>query len=120
MIESSHHALTFESGLLASRMAQGGSRAGSNDDPIFPTLRGGRLSRDALEHLVHKYADSASKACPTLREKRVTPHVLRVRSAKYRSVSGMIVIGRVISRRWGVACRFDRRVWSAVADCIEY
>jgi integrase len=29
-------------------------RAGSDDDPIFPTIRGNRLSRDAVKHIVRK------------------------------------------------------------------
>jgi len=52
-------------------------RAGSTDDPVFPTIRGDRLSRDAMEHLVHKYAGSASTRCTSLVGKRVSPHVLR-------------------------------------------
>jgi integrase/recombinase XerD len=52
-------------------------RAGSSEDPAFPTIRGDRLSRDALEHVVRKYATAASKACASLVGKRVSPHVLR-------------------------------------------
>jgi integrase/recombinase XerD len=52
-------------------------RAGSNDDPAFPTIRGDRLSRDAVEHIVRKYTTAASKACASLVGKRVSPHVLR-------------------------------------------
>jgi integrase/recombinase XerD len=55
-----------------------GERARANDDdPVFPTIRGDRLSRDALEHLVRKYTAAGSAACPSLTGKRVTPHVLR-------------------------------------------
>jgi integrase len=52
-------------------------RAGSDDDPVFPTIRGVWLSRDAVEHIVRKYTLAASKACATLIGKRVSPHVLR-------------------------------------------
>jgi site-specific recombinase XerD len=52
-------------------------RAGLDDDPLFPTLRGTRLSRDAMEQMVHKYVVVAAKSCPSLANKRVTPHVLR-------------------------------------------
>jgi site-specific recombinase XerD len=52
-------------------------RAHFPEEPVFPTIRGGRLSRDALEHVVRKYAASGSMACPSLAGKRVTPHVLR-------------------------------------------
>jgi integrase/recombinase XerD len=40
-------------------------------------MRGDRLSRDALEHLVRKYALVASASCPSLKAKRVSPHILR-------------------------------------------
>lgn len=52
-------------------------RAGDPDAPAFPSLRRTRLSRDAVERLVTKYAERASARCATLRTKRVTPHVLR-------------------------------------------
>jgi integrase/recombinase XerD len=48
-----------------------------NADPLFPSIRGYRLSRDALEHLVRKHCLTASRTCPTLIGKRVTPHILR-------------------------------------------
>lgn len=51
--------------------------AGNDDDPVFPTIRGDKLSRDAVEHMVRKYAVAASKACASLIGKRVSPHVLR-------------------------------------------
>lgn len=52
-------------------------RAGLDDDPLFPTMRGTKLSRDALEHLVQKHTLAASKSCPSLAGKRISPHVLR-------------------------------------------
>lgn len=52
-------------------------RAGGADDPLFPTVRGTKLSRDALECLVRKHTLAASKSCPSLIGKRVSPHVLR-------------------------------------------
>jgi site-specific recombinase XerD len=50
---------------------------GQEEDPLFPNVKGGRLSRDAVERLVTKHADNARRRCPTLRRKHVTPHVLR-------------------------------------------
>lgn len=44
---------------------------------LFPSARGGQLSHDSVQYLVTKYAKSAAIACPTLRKKRVSPHVLR-------------------------------------------
>lgn len=52
-------------------------RSGGDDEPVFPTIRGDRLSRDAVEHIVRKYTVAASKACASLAGKRVSPHVLR-------------------------------------------
>jgi site-specific recombinase XerD len=45
--------------------------------PLFPSIRGERLSRDALEHLVRKHCLTASRECPSIGSKRVTPHTLR-------------------------------------------
>jgi site-specific recombinase XerD len=52
-------------------------RHGSDLDPLFPTLRGDKMSRDALEHLVKRHIKTASKSCPSLIGKRISPHVLR-------------------------------------------
>lgn len=46
-------------------------------DPVFPSVRGGPLSRDAVERLVSKHASNAALHCPSLRHKKVTPHTLR-------------------------------------------
>lgn len=48
-----------------------------SDNPLFPSIRGERLSRDALEHLVRKHCFTASRTCSSLASKRVTPHTLR-------------------------------------------
>ena len=45
--------------------------------PLFPSIRGERLSRDALEHLVRKHCLTAARTCPSISTKRVTPHTLR-------------------------------------------
>ena len=52
-------------------------RGGSNTDPLFPTRRGTPLSRDALQRRLAKYAALAADSCPTLAEKRSSPHVMR-------------------------------------------
>ena len=53
--------------------------ADRSDDsgPLFPSIRGERLSRDALEHLVRKHCLTAARAYPSIGSKRVTPHTLR-------------------------------------------
>ena len=50
---------------------------GEPDDPVFPSSRGGHLSADALQRLVSHHAATACQACPSLKEKTVTPHTLR-------------------------------------------
>lgn len=52
-------------------------RRGAAHDPLFPTMRGDQMSRDALEHLVKRHILTASKTCASLIGKRVSPHVLR-------------------------------------------
>ena len=44
---------------------------------LFPSVRGGRLSADAVQDLLAKYVAVAGRNCPSLRNRRVTPHVLR-------------------------------------------
>jgi site-specific recombinase XerD len=51
------------------------ARKGS--DLLFPNARGGRLSADGAEYLVAKHLAVAQQHCPSLRQKRVSPHVLR-------------------------------------------
>jgi integrase/recombinase XerD len=52
-------------------------RAGADAEPLFASNRGDRFSRDAVERIVRKHVNLASDICPTLKGKRVTPHVLR-------------------------------------------
>ena len=52
-------------------------RQGRPEDPVFPSIRGGRLSRDAVERLITKYSHLAARTCPSLKRKNVSPHVLR-------------------------------------------
>jgi site-specific recombinase XerD len=52
-------------------------RQGAPADPLFPSLRGDSPSRDAVERLVAKHATTAATRCPSLKGKRVSPHVLR-------------------------------------------
>jgi site-specific recombinase XerD len=52
-------------------------RAGAPNDPLFPTRTGRRLSRDAVERRIATHAASAAQQCPSLRDKKLHPHVLR-------------------------------------------
>lgn len=52
-------------------------QGGAPGDPLFPSVRGGRLSADALQRLVVRHTATARRACPSLIGKVVTPHTLR-------------------------------------------
>ncbi len=52
-------------------------QSGAPVAPVFPSLRGTRLSADALQRLVAKHVATAQRTCPSLAEKSVTPHTLR-------------------------------------------
>ena len=69
-------------------------RAGSDADPLFPTRRGAQLSRDGLERRLAKYAAIAARSCPTLGQKRISPHAMR-HSAAMRFVSAGVDIATV-------------------------
>ena len=52
-------------------------RGGLQDEPVFPTRTGRRLSDDAVEARLALYKTLASERCPSLRAKKLTPHTLR-------------------------------------------
>jgi site-specific recombinase XerD len=52
-------------------------RQGCPSDPLFPNARGQQLSRDGLAYILDKHLAVARLKCPSLRKKKVTPHVLR-------------------------------------------
>ncbi len=52
-------------------------RGAQPSDPLFPNARGDSLSRDGVAYLLKKHVTVACQTCPTLADKRVSPHVLR-------------------------------------------
>jgi integrase/recombinase XerD len=52
-------------------------RAGAPDDPLFPTITGKRLSRDAIERRLTIRLATAAEHCPSIASKHVTMHTLR-------------------------------------------
>ena len=44
---------------------------------LFPNMHGGRLSADSVQSLLGKHVRVAHECCPSLKAKRVSPHVLR-------------------------------------------
>jgi site-specific recombinase XerD len=51
--------------------------ARNGSDTVFPNARGSRLSADGVQYLMAKHLVVARQKCPSLRQKRVSPHVLR-------------------------------------------
>ena len=62
-------------------------RCGKPEDAMFPSIRGRALSRDAVERFVTKHTATAQERCPSLKRKKVTPHVLR-HYVGFRTMSG--------------------------------
>ncbi len=52
-------------------------RAMKPEEPLFISNRQGRFSRDGIERIVRKYCTIAAETCPSLHDKRVSPHTLR-------------------------------------------
>jgi integrase/recombinase XerD len=52
-------------------------RAGADEDFAFPNARGTQLSPDGVQYILAKHVAKAQKTCPSLKDKRVSPHVLR-------------------------------------------
>ena len=52
-------------------------RHGQPTDAVFPSIRRGPLSPDAVERRLTKHVATAVPTCPSLQRKHVTPHVLR-------------------------------------------
>jgi integrase/recombinase XerD len=52
-------------------------QAASSNDLLFPNVHGGPLSPDAVQWLLAKHVRTAQKSCPSLKDKRVSPHVMR-------------------------------------------
>jgi site-specific recombinase XerD len=48
-----------------------------NSEILFPNARGGHLSADGMQYILAKHTAIACQACPSLKRKHVTPHVLR-------------------------------------------
>jgi site-specific recombinase XerD len=49
----------------------------SDGQVVFPNARGRRLSPDGVHYLLVRHSQGAAKICPSLKDKRVTVHVLR-------------------------------------------
>ncbi|MGI8810333.1 MAG: tyrosine-type recombinase/integrase [Acidimicrobiales bacterium] len=54
-----------------------GERPGAPADPLFPTVTGKALSRDAIERRLARHLGLAGARCPSIKGKEVTMHTLR-------------------------------------------
>ena len=87
-------------------------RGGMPADTLFVTRRSTPLSRDALERRLAKYTATAAQTCPALREKKVSPHVLR-HSAAMRLLNAGVdtsVIALWMGHYAGDLCQVDHVV----------
>ncbi|MGH3697962.1 MAG: tyrosine-type recombinase/integrase [Pseudonocardiaceae bacterium] len=66
-------------------------RHGTPVQPLFPTITGKLLSRDAIEHRITHHAGKAGEACPSIRTKKITTHTLRHTAAMRLLLSGVDV-----------------------------
>jgi site-specific recombinase XerD len=53
------------------------SSRNANQEIVFPNARGGQLSSGGVQYLLAKHIAVAKQTCPSLKAKRVSPHVLR-------------------------------------------
>ncbi len=49
----------------------------AEEQPLFPNARGSRISAHGVHYLLNKHVAAAAGKCPSLKGKRVSPHVLR-------------------------------------------
>jgi integrase len=66
-------------------------RNGAPSEPLFPTITGTSLSRDAIERRIANYAHRSAQRCPSITTKRVTAHTLRHTCAMRLLLSGVDV-----------------------------
>jgi site-specific recombinase XerD len=61
---------------------------GAPEDPLFPTITGRRLSRDAVERRLALHLTLASQSCASIKTKHVTMHTLRHTAAMRLLIAG--------------------------------
>ncbi len=79
------------------------------DLPLFPARTGTRLSTDAVEWLLRKYAIAAALNCSSLATRSVTPHVLRHTAAMFLRFVQLCYSGRGDSHAVKAASRSGNR-----------
>lgn len=56
---------------------------------MFPSVRGTRLSREGANHLLQRAVRRAAVECPSLRDRRISPHTIRHATAMHLLQSGV-------------------------------
>ncbi len=64
---------------------------------VFPTRQGSRLSSDAVQRLLGNYVEASITKCPSLKKKKISPHVLRHSTAMRLLQSG---VGQSVIALW--------------------
>ncbi len=59
------------------------------DDPVFPNRAGAHLSRSGVEHRLRVAVATASRSCPSLVGRRISPHTFRHTTAMHLLQSGV-------------------------------
>jgi site-specific recombinase XerD len=59
------------------------------DSPLFPNTRGQSLSRSGVEVRLQEAVQVATSSCPTLKDRRISPHTLRHTTAMHLLQSGV-------------------------------
>lgn len=62
---------------------------GSGDGLAFPNARGGPLTRDGVAYILERAVATACARCPSMRDKRISPHVLRHTTAMHLLQAGV-------------------------------
>lgn len=62
---------------------------GLRDGLAFPSARGQPLTRDGVAYLLKRTANAAREHCPSLRNKRISPHVIRHTTAMHLLQAGV-------------------------------
>jgi site-specific recombinase XerD len=65
--------------------------AAAPETPVFPNRRGQPMSRSGIEDRLHEAVRVAAEGCPSLREKSVSPHMLRHTTAMHLLQAGVEV-----------------------------
>jgi site-specific recombinase XerD len=92
----------------------------SGDRILFPNARGGPLSTDGATYILQQAVRRALPASPTLKAKRISPHVIRhylpsrIMSSSRRALKDL---GRNCRMRWCVALAIARHSPTPATDC---